>query len=1213
MNNLQERNLPDHTLHGLMKELRQRAIQLHVEGEQLRCRAPKGALTPALQTAIQQHKAELLAFLRQVSNGPTEPMIGPASRTGPLPLSFAQTRLWFLDQLGDGQAYNVPEVLALTGTLDRSALQQALTAIVQRHESLRTTLQPFTGHNEGEACQIIQPITGVGIDLPLLDLRHLAAAEQNAEIRRLAQAEATRPFALASDLMIRATLLHLGQTATADSIVQAQAGETVHLLLLTFHHIAIDGWSLGIFVREVTALYRAFSHGQPSPLPPLSIQYADFAVWQRAWLQGPSAAQQLAYWQKQLAAAPQLLQLPLDFPRPARQTFQGAAVDFRVPAALHQGLQQLSRQQDVTLFMTLLAAFQVLLARYTGQTDIVVGSPIANRHHQELEPLIGFFVNTLALRAALTDNPTFVELLAQVRQTTQTAYEHQDLPFERIVEALQPVRTLNYNPLVQVLFALQNAPMDKLALPGLHIAEIDLGQQPVRFDLELHLAENEGALVGKWIYNRALFTAQTIQRLVNHFQHLLAAIVADATQPIATLPLLTSAERRQLLVAWNETATTYAPVSTVQALVEAQVARTPHAPAVHFAGEGATTQTSLTYDELNVRANQLAHYLRAKGVIAGTLVSICAERSLELVVGILGILKAGGAYVPLDPSYPPERLRYMLADAATPLLLTQAKLVAQLPPHNAQVICLDSDWGQIAQASRQNPTPVGTPDQLAYLLYTSGSTGTPKGVMMPQRALVNLLQWQLAQTPTPAPRTLQFAPISFDVSFQEIFSTWAAGGTLLLVDEMQRRDLEGLVELIAQQQIERLFAPYIALQQLAELLAEKPLPLPLREVITAGEQLQITPALLRWFEQMPSCTLINHYGPTESHVVTAFALTGPPVTWPVLPPIGRPVPNSQIYILDRQGQPVPQGVAGELYIGGVQVALGYLNRPELTAERFIAVADLPIRQDLQGTAIAHQYLYKTGDLARWVVSAATDSPECATIEYLGRADQQVKIRGMRVELGEIETLLAQHEALAEVVVLARADFAEQAATVDQRDKRLVAYVTLRNGQPFDPQALHTYLSRQLPEHMVPTRFVQVAQMPLTPSGKINRLALPAPSADTLVTATAAYVAPATPLETQIAALWAKLLGVNQVGRHDNFFDLGGHSLLIVKTRNELQGLLERTIAIVDLFRYPTVSALAAHLAQAEGVTKTTTTVAQQRASQQRAALRERQQRRQEKV
>ena len=579
MNNLLERNLPDHTLHGLMKELRQRAIQLHVEGEQLRCRAPKGALTPALQTAIQQHKAELLAFLRQASNVPTESAIGPASRTGPLPLSFAQTRLWFLDQLGDGQAYNVPEVLALTGTLDRSALQQALTAIAQRHESLRTTLQPLNGSNEGEACQIIQPITGVGIDLPLLDLCHLAASEQNTEIRRLAQAEATRPFALASDLMIRAALLHLGQATTAASIVQAQAGETVHLLLLTFHHIAIDGWSVGIFVRELTALYCAFSQGQPSPLPLLPIQYADFAVWQRAWLQGPSAAQQLAYWQKQLAAAPQLLQLPTDFPRPAMQTFQGAAVDFRVPVALHQGLQQLSLQQDVTLFMTLLAAFQVLLARYTGQTDIVVGSPIANRHHQELEPLIGFFVNTLALRADLTDNPTFVELLAQVRRTAHAAYEHQDLPFERVVEALQPVRTLNYNPLVQVLFALQNAPMDKLALPGLHIAEIDLGQQPVRFDLELHLTENEGVLVGKCIYNRALFTAQTIQRMMNHFQHLLAAIVADATQPIATLPLLTRAERRQLLVAWNESATTYAPVPSGQAVVEGQGARTPNAPA----------------------------------------------------------------------------------------------------------------------------------------------------------------------------------------------------------------------------------------------------------------------------------------------------------------------------------------------------------------------------------------------------------------------------------------------------------------------------------------------------------------------------------------------------------------------------------------------------------------------------------------------------------
>ena len=1126
----------------LLSDLRAREIQLLPDGDQLRCRAPRGALTPELRDQLQIHKTELLAFLTR--SRAALPAISRAPRDTNPPLSFAQARLWFLDQMGDGEAYNVPEALRLTGRLDLDALTSALAAIVDRHESLRTTVQLV----DGEACQRIR--AGCPVELPVIDLRPLTAGQKDAEILRLARVEATRPFDLSADLMLRCSLLRVA--------------DEEQILLLTLHHIAVDGWSMGVLIRELTTLYTKFIQSLPSPLPPLPIQYADFAFWQRAWMQSEASARQLQYWQTRLSGAPQLLQMPTDHPRAGHQTFQGGTLHFEVPAEVSRQLRQLSQRHDATLFMTLLAGFQILLARYSGQTDIVVGSPIANRNHAELEPLIGFFVNTLALRADLAGNPAFSDLLAQVRETTLAAYDHQDIPFERLVETLQPARSLNYNPLIQVLFALQNNRMGKLELPGLRIDELDLGLQPVRFDLEMHLWETADTLTGKCIYNAALFDAKTIRRMLGHFGVLLAAIAAEPNQRAADLPLLSEAERRQVLIEWNDTAVDY-PEQTVHHMVEAQVARTPGATAVTFG------ESSLTYSELNARANRLARYLVSQGLTAGSLVGICVERSLEMAVGILGILKAGAAYVPLDVSYPPERLRFMVEDAAAPFLLTQATLADRLPISSSRVVCLDRDWPIIEQNSAENPLTECTTDGPAYVLYTSGSTGLPKGVPMPHRALANLLRWQLDSGKVTTPATLQFAPISFDVSFQEIFSTWCAGGVLFFIDEERRRNPEALVEFIAVHRIERLFAPAIALQQIAELAAEGQRSFYLREVITAGEQLQVTPALSRWFERMPACSLVNQYGPTETHVVTAYELQGPAREWPHLPPIGRPIANTQIYILDPRRKPVPIGVSGEIHIGGIQVAHGYLNRPELTAERFI-----------DGT-------YKTGDLARWLPDG--------NIEYLGRADHQVKIRGMRVEPGEIEALLTQHPAVSEAVVTVRDA---------GHDKVLVAYVKPGPGELFDPLRLRVFLMEKLPEHMVPSRFVQLDKMPLTPSGKVDRMALPAPGGDSLVTASQ-YVAPVTPIENQIAAIWSELLGVAQVSVHDNFFDLGGHSLLTVKMRGELQRVLRRDVATVDLFRYPTISALAAHLAQPREAGSATVTQAESRAQKQRNALRQRRQ------
>ncbi|WP_051181214.1 amino acid adenylation domain-containing protein [Thermithiobacillus tepidarius DSM 3134] len=1051
--------------------------------------------------------------------------------TGPCPLSFAQKRLWFIDQLEPGNPfYNIPIAIRLRGPLHLPALESALRHLVQRHESLRTTFAAPVG----QPVQVIAP--ALDLPLPVTDLGQLPADAREAEARRLARAEAETPFDLERGPLLRCALLRLGTDE--------------HILMLTMHHIISDGWSTGVFYRELAACYDAFAQSREPTLPELPLQYADFTLWQQDWLRGPELERQLAYWREQLGGKLPVLQLPSDRPRPAVQSHRGAEYRFRLSAQLTQSLKSLGQQEGATLFMVLLAAFNVLLFRYTGAEDLIVGSPIANRSRVELEGLIGFFVNTLALRTRLDGGLSFRQLLARVKESTLGAYAHQDLPFEKLVEVLQPERSLSHNPLFQVMFVLQSAPMQPLALHGLSTESLEVDSGTAKFDLLLSMTDRPEGLSGSLGYSSDLFDEATIVRLVSHFETLLEGIVAAPQNRVDELPLLPAAERRRLLGDWNATRTDYPAERCLHQLFEAQAQSTPDAPAALFQGE------SLSYAELNRRANQLAHTLQGLGIGPDDRVGICVTRSLDLLVAVLGVLKAGAAYVPLDPSYPPERLAYMLEDAGAPVLLTQARLLPDLPAHGARTLCLDRDWDRIAQAPTHNPEPAVTPEHLAYVIYTSGSTGQPKGVAMGQRPLLNLLAWQVRNSTLPrGAKTLQFASLSFDVSFQEIFSTWCAGGTLVLIPEDTRRDMWALAQTLKEHRVARLFLPFVALEHLAEVIEESGiLPTSLREVVTAGEQLQVTGAVQRLFERLDGCILQNQYGPSESHVVTAHTLAGPPADWPRLPPIGRPIANCRIYLLDGRRQPVPIGIPGELYIGGPVLARGYLNRPELSAERFLPDPFQPGGR-----------LYKTGDLARYLPDG--------NIEFLGRIDHQVKIRGFRIELGEIEAVLSQHPAVRTALVTVRED--------QPGRRRLAAYVLAEDpGNAPAAGELRAFLQERLPEYMVPAAFVVLATFPLTPSGKVDRKALPAPG-DALDAREEGFLAPCDAVERQLAEIWEELLGVKPVGVRDNFFELGGHSLLAVRLFARIDKQFGKRLPLATLFKGATIEHLAGLVRQME--------------------------------
>ncbi|MBN3960151.1 non-ribosomal peptide synthetase [Nostoc sp. NMS8] len=1056
-----------------------------------------------------------------------------------LPLSYAQQRLWFLDQLNPNSAfYNIPTALRLVGTLNITALKESLQEIIHRHEALHTNFVTVNG----QPIQIIHNRGGLGIrgngdwglgTLSIVDLRHLSTTEQEIALQQLAKQQAIQPFDLATQTLVRATLVVLS--------------ETEHVLLMCMHHIVSDGWSIGVFVQELAALYNSYSQGQPSPLAPLPIQYADFALWQRQWLQGDVLQSQLSYWQQQLKDAPALLPLPTDRPRPAVQTDNGAYQEFALSVELTQRLVKLSQEQGCTLFMTLLAAFDTLLYRYTGTEDILVGSPIANRDRSEIEGLIGFFVNTLVMRTNLAGNPSFSELLTRVREIAMDAYAHQHLPFEMLVEALQQERDLSHTPLFQVMFALQNAPTSQVELTGLTVSLFPMKGANARFDLTLIMQNTATGLVGIWEYNTDLFDASTIERMTGHFVTLLKGIIANPEERISQLPLLTQPEQQKLLIEWNDTGVDYPQDLCIHQLFESQVDSTPDAIAVVFENQ------QLTYYELNYRANQLAHYLQSLGVGSDVLVGLCVERSLEMVVGLLGILKAGGAYVPLDPEYPQDRLSFILEDAQVSVLLTQQQLVDRFPQHQANQVCLDTDAQLISQSGQDNPISGVQTNNLAYIIYTSGSTGQPKGIAMNQLSLGNLILWHRENLKiSRGAKTLQFASINFDVSFQEIFTTWCSGGTLFLIGEELRRDTSALLGFLQQKAIERMFLPFVALQQLAEVAVGSELVNShLREIITAGEQLQITPAISQWLCKLTDCTLHNHYGPSESHLATSFTLNNLVETWPLIPPIGRPIANTQIYILDRFLQPVPVGIPGEVYISGVLLAQGYFNRPELTQERFISN---PFSTDLDSR------LYKTGDLARYLPDG--------NIESLGRIDNQVKIRGFRIELGEIEAVLSQLDVQASCVI-AREDI--------PGNKSLVAYIVPQKEQTLTVNFVRNFLKEKLPEYMVPSAIAILEALPLTPNGKLDRRALPIPDLHSQLSDK--YAAPRSPIEEILSIIWAQVLKVKQVGIHDNFFELGGHSLLATQLISRVRTSLKVELPLRSLFAAPTVAQLSQKVQQ----------------------------------
>lgn len=1095
--------------------------------------------------AGQRDKAEYGARSR---NNHQALAILPAQHDRLIPASFGQQRFWLLHELGLGAAHTLVSALRMHGQLNVHALEQSFAVIERRHSILRT-------HFALHAGELIQIIAAPGaISLRFIDLGALPQAAQEEQLSRLIAEAVRQPFDLMQGPLFRPLLFQLAEDDA--------------LLLLLVHHSIIDGWSYDLLYRELSVCYAAALEAKltidATLQAPLPLSYADYAIWQRSRLDDPDIMRQRDYWKTQLADLPDLLPLPYDFPRPALPSGQGRSIYWSMPADLFQSLRLLARTEHVTLFMTMLAAWATLLTRYTAQTDIAIGLPVANRSLQQFENLPGFFVNTLVLRIDSSLNPSFRSFLQRVRTSAIAAYEHQDLPFEQIVELLRPERSLSYQPLFQVLFAYEQVDDQALNLPGVTIRKQQLDPGTAQFDLTLLVEETASDLRLRWEYATDVFATPTIERMAHNFETLLRGIIAEVDQQLDRLPIISAQERQYLEALWQSPAPASAYTS-LSALVELQACQRPHMPAVSDLHE------QLSYATLNQRANQLAHVLRQYGVGPDSVVGLSAERSLTSIVALLGILKAGAAYLPLDPAYPHDRLRFMAADAQLTLILvassSQAELWLQQKTFDGlmptpRLIVLETSWAEIAQAPTTNPTIAAYPEQLAYVLYTSGSTGQPKGVAMPQGPLVQLITWQQQQLPLAAgARVLQFASLNFDVAFQEIFSTWTAGGTLVLISEERRRDSAALLRYLDQMSIERIFLPFVALQQLAEMCSTRQhWPSSLLEVITAGEQLQITAAIRQLFSQLPACRLHNHYGPTESHVVTALSLDDSAEHWPTLPSIGRPIAQARIYLLDTNRQLVPAGVPGEIYIAGDCLAHGYYHRPDLTAARFLA--------DL----FAHSpdaRMYQTGDLGRYGLDG--------TLSYLGRLDQQLKIRGFRVEPGEVEARLQQHVAVRAAAVVAWEDHAG--------NKQLIAYLV--PSQSIHSSAhgsfggqLRTDLQAWLPDYMIPAAFVILDSLPLTPSGKLDRRALPAPTAAGR-DREHIFRAPITPLQQQLAQIWSAVLGLEQPGLDDHFFQLGGHSLLAAQLSMRIQEALQIELPLRAVFEAPTIASLARWIEQAD--------------------------------
>ncbi|MBI4749085.1 MAG: amino acid adenylation domain-containing protein [Acidobacteria bacterium] len=1100
------------------------------------------------------------------ASAPPPPLVA-VSREHPLPLSFSQLRTWFMEQLEPSEP--LAGGVRLHGKLDLAVLERCFVEIIERHEVLRTSFETVNG----QPIQVIHRTLRFQIEV--INVQDASSPEERrARIEEFLAREGRKPFQLTTGPLLRVALIQLAPESW--------------ILFFAVHHIISDGWSLEIFGRELAVLYRAFSKGEPSPLRPLPIQYADFAVWQRNWLQGDVLKAHLKYWKDQLTGAPAVLELPTDSPRPEVWAYRGMRESHTFSRTSTEKLKALSHANGVTPFMTLFAAYNVLLSRLSGQEDLLVGIPVTNRNHLEVEKLIGFFVNTLVLRTKLTHRPTFADLLSQTRTTALGAFAHQDLPFEKLIEELQPERDLRRTPLLQVMFSFESAlrhprrpetptEAETLRMSPLEInLAIDRGTS--NLDLTVFFRETADGITSTWEYNRELFESTTIQRFAQILEIILETVTTNPDIPITEIPLLSEAEFKQVTIDWNATHTDFPLNVPVHILFEQQVKRTPFATAVTFQGK------AVSYRELNQRATQVASHLASLGVGIESLVGLCLDRSFEMVVGMLGILKAGAAYVPLDPAYPKERLSWMIQDAGLKSILTTTQMRDRLPDQIPTVIALDSQFFP-PSVFFQSPTP--DPENLAYVIYTSGSTGLPKGVLIPHRGLTNLALAQIkAFGITGKSRVLQFASLSFDASVSEVFTTLLAGATLVLASKEDLRPGPELIDLLHREHISTVTLPPSVLAVLPD--AELP---HLHTLVTAGEACSVD-IVHRWGRNR---RFLNAYGPTETSVCATIHHCTPTNR---KPPIGRPIDNVQVYVLDHAQQPLPAGIPGEICIGGVGVARGYLNRPGLTEERFqsgfrVQGSGLKI-PELEGSDQAHGKeaqdllnlskgspqtlnpeprtlvleprtlsLYRTGDLGRWL--------EDGTLEFLGRLDNQVKIRGFRIELGEIEAVMQNVQGVVKAVVLAD--------TSSTGEARLVSFVVLDQTIPGDAvmPALTAYLKERLPEYMLPAVITPLDSLPLTVSGKIDQRALLGQSVSRPVQA-GNYVAPRTPIEEELVELWSKLLKIEQIGVYDNFFELGGHSLLLTRLASQIREQFGVELPLRILFDAPTIDSMTSAIA-----------------------------------
>lgn len=1093
----------------------------------------------SIENSLTNKKRDLLKLLlnKKGINLQTETIL-PRPNSEPAPLSFGQEQLWFLSQIQDNTTYNLPLALQISGSLNISVLEQVITEIVRRHEILRTNFQQIEGKN----LQIIRP--EINISLQVINLEQITAKQQLQNVQQLINQETDKIFNLSEDDLFQSTLYQLNQNS--------------YILLLNMHHIISDGWSIGILLQELSTLYGAYLAGNKSPLPDLQIQYADYAIWQKEKFTSEIREKQLNYWKQQLADIPPLLELPTDKPRPPIQSFRGGIWEFSINSNLSQKIRTLTQQSDATLFMIMLAAFVILLYRCSGQDDILIGSPMAGRNRQEIQSLIGYFVNTVVLRTKLTGNPNFREILNQVRQVATDAHNYQDIPYNQVVEVLNPQRNLSYNPVFQILFDLQHSLTDKLQLPGLTLQPF-LGEHSTsKFDLSLIIEDRGTELIGAWEYSSDLFTQEAISRITENFQTLLNGIVNNPETPINQLPIISAFEQQQILEKWNNTQQDYPESFCIHELLTQQVIKTPDAIAVKFGNQ------QLTYTQLNQKANQLANYLQNCGVTSEVLVGLYLERSLDILIAILAILKAGGAYLPLDPKYPQTRLTDILNDSQVSIILTQEKLLTSLSsplprgetpltPYQGKIILLDTDSTIISQQNIETPISAIKPDNLAYVIYTSGSTGKPKGVMITHQNIINhatsiIDKYQINSHD----RILQFTTFIFDVAAEEIFPAWLSGATLIICPQEMVTNLIEFSQFLAQESLTVVNLPTPYWQEWVLEIDRKISQIPdsLRLVITGSDQV-LPEKLALWqklvTEKRQNIQWINAYGLTETTITsTVYQL---PVNYQLNTthsvPIGRPIANTEIYILDQNLQPVPIGIPGELHIGGAGLARGYLNRKQLTNEKFISN---PISSSKSSR------LYKTGDLARYLPDG--------NIEFLGRIDYQVKIRGFRIELGEIEAVLAQHPLVKSSAVIVR--------EIQPGNKQLVAYVVTEDHSNIQ-QDLRSFLKQNLPDYMLPAFFVRLAELPLTPTGKINRRALSALMLE--LNHETDYILPRNPLEQKLAEIWCQVLGLEKVSVEENFFNLGGHSLATIQIISRIRETLEIDLPLQYLFTEPTIAGL----------------------------------------